>query len=384
MCSCSTGVMLSQNSRAWLKWSSKDAGFSRTFGAAGTASGTSTNAALGVPAWKGQPPSRELGRYGATPSWTACLVHAVAQHVVDGRVGAVDRELVEVRAAQPGELGVEVGEEPRLEQRVVGDVDAGHEVAHVEGDLLGLGEEVRRRGGQGEQPDGLHRSELLRARSSSGRAGRCPRRSGPACRGRPGCPAPTAGTRRPRWRRRGRVGGSRGRRRRAAAPPPRPASARPAAASSGTSPALVVPSPSTQPEGVDPEALHRAGRSAGCARSDMSQMVWCCASVCSETKSQNVSWARLRLRDLPVGVRLAGVDDVGELDPVLDEEDRHVVADEVEGALVGVELRREAAGVAHRVGRAARARAPSRTARTPVSRRPPRGRRPTVRSEALP
>ena len=26
-------------------------------------------------------------------------------------------------------------------------------------------------------------------------------------------------------------------------------------------------------------------------RSDMFQIVWCCASVCSETKSQNVSWA---------------------------------------------------------------------------------------------
>ena len=26
-------------------------------------------------------------------------------------------------------------------------------------------------------------------------------------------------------------------------------------------------------------------------RSDMFQMVWCCASVCRETKSQKVSWA---------------------------------------------------------------------------------------------
>lgn len=63
----------------------------------------------------------------------------------------------------------------------------------------------------------------------------------------------------------------------------------------------------------------------------------------------------LRLRDLPVGVRLAGVDDVGELDGVLDEEDRDVVADQVEGAFLGVELRREPAGVTHRVRRAARA-----------------------------
>ena len=64
---------------------------------------------------------------------------------------------------------------------------------------------------------------------------------------------------------------------------------------------------------------------------------------------------RLRLRDLPVRVRLGGVDDVGELDAVLDEEHRHVVADQVEVALVGVELHREAAGVAHGVGRPARA-----------------------------
>ena len=59
----------------------------------------------------------------------------------------------------------------------------------------------------------------------------------------------------------------------------------------------------------------------------------------------------LRLRDLPIRLRLGGVDDVGELDAVLNEEHRHVVSDQVEGALVGVELHREPAGVADRVGR---------------------------------
>jgi hypothetical protein len=54
-------------------------------------------------------------------------------------------------------------------------------------------------------------------------------------------------------------------------------------------------------------------------------------------------------------VRLARVDDVRELDGVLDEEHRDVVADQIEGALVGVELRREAAGVPDGVGRSARA-----------------------------
>lgn len=49
---------------------------------------------------------------------------------------------------------------------------------------------------------------------------------------------------------------------------------------------------------------------------------------------------------------LLRADEVGELDPVADEEDGRVVADEVVVALVRVELQREAAGVAPRVGAA--------------------------------
>ena len=64
---------------------------------------------------------------------------------------------------------------------------------------------------------------------------------------------------------------------------------------------------------------------------------------------------RLRLGDLPIRLGLHRVDQVGELDPVLDEEDRDVVADQVEVALVGVELRREAPDVTSGVGRPARA-----------------------------
>ena len=64
----------------------------------------------------------------------------------------------------------------------------------------------------------------------------------------------------------------------------------------------------------------------------------------------------VRARGLRHGVmrlRLHRVDEVGELHRVLDEEDGDVVADEVPVALVGVELDREAAHVARRVGRAA-------------------------------
>ncbi|CAM5694861.1 hypothetical protein STENM36S_06811 [Streptomyces tendae] len=52
-----------------------------------------------------------------------------------------------------------------------------------------------------------------------------------------------------------------------------------------------------------------------------------------------------------VGVALLGADEVGELDGVLDEEHRGVVADEVVVALLGVELQREAARVADGVRR---------------------------------
>ena len=52
------------------------------------------------------------------------LVEAVSKVVVDRGMSPVDRDLVPVGAAQPGDLGVEIGEEPGLEQRVVRDVDA--------------------------------------------------------------------------------------------------------------------------------------------------------------------------------------------------------------------------------------------------------------------
>jgi hypothetical protein len=62
------------------------------------------------------------------------------------------------------------------------------------------------------------------------------------------------------------------------------------------------------------------------------------------------------LRDFVVQFRLDGVNHVREFDGVLDEEDRDVVADEVEVSLLCVELGGEAAHVAREVGRAARAR----------------------------
>jgi len=61
----------------------------------------------------------------------------------------------------------------------------------------------------------------------------------------------------------------------------------------------------------------------------------------------------LRLRNLPVRVRFSGMDDVRELDSVLNEEHRDVVAHQIEDTFVGVELGGEAACVSDGIRRTA-------------------------------
>jgi len=54
----------------------------------------------------------------------------------------VDRQLGKVGAAQPFELRIEVREITALQEGVVTEIDAGHNVLRAEGDLFGLGEEI--------------------------------------------------------------------------------------------------------------------------------------------------------------------------------------------------------------------------------------------------
>ena len=98
--------------------------------------------------------------------------------------------------------------------------------------------------------------------------------------------------------------------------------------------------------GVDAEALHRAVAGGDAARAE-------------HERDHVHRLGRLRdevedaVGDLALEgdrVRLLRVDEVGELDRVADEEDAEVVADEVPVAVLGVELHREAARVADRLG----------------------------------
>lgn len=60
----------------------------------------------------------------------------------------------------------------------------------------------------------------------------------------------------------------------------------------------------------------------------------------------------LSLRDSPVRFRLHGMNEIGEFQRILDEEDRRVVPDEVKNAFIGIKFGGEAANIAHRIGRA--------------------------------
>ena len=87
---------------------------------------------------------------------------AVLLEVGDRPLRRVDRDVREVRAAEPLELRVEVGEVAALQQRIVGEVDARHDVLRAERDLLGLGEEVVDHPVEHEPPDAADGDLLLR------------------------------------------------------------------------------------------------------------------------------------------------------------------------------------------------------------------------------
>ena len=85
---------------------------------------------------------------------------AVALIIVHRIERPVDRQLGEIRS-DPAKLGVDVGEQSPLQQRIVGEVDAGHDVAGVKGDLLGLGEIVVGIAIERHLADAAHRHEFL-------------------------------------------------------------------------------------------------------------------------------------------------------------------------------------------------------------------------------
>ena len=66
----------------------------------------------------------------------------VLLEVVKRALGRVDRNMREIRAAQPLELRIEIGKIAALEQRIVAEVDAWHDIVRAKRNLLRLREEI--------------------------------------------------------------------------------------------------------------------------------------------------------------------------------------------------------------------------------------------------
>lgn len=89
------------------------------------------------------------------------LAGTVAVVVVDRYPRHVDGNLLKVGAAVAVQLRVKVREEPSLQQRVLREVNAAHNVAWLEHDLLGLGKVVGRIPVQLQHAQLRERCELL-------------------------------------------------------------------------------------------------------------------------------------------------------------------------------------------------------------------------------
>ena len=106
---------------------------------------------------------------------------------------------------------------------------------------------------------------------------------------------------------------------------------------------------------VNAKSFHHA-EARGIARSDITHMIMCIDSGISEMKSQKVSWA-----EAACGISLCGSGftawiKIGKLDRVLNKEDRHVVADQIEIPFLRIELNGESAHIARQISGTARTR----------------------------
>lgn len=73
----------------------------------------------------------------------------------------IDRKVGEIRAAQPFQLGIEIGKVASLQQRVIGKINAGGHVLRHERNLFGLGEEIIRHAIQDQSPHGDRLEDLF-------------------------------------------------------------------------------------------------------------------------------------------------------------------------------------------------------------------------------
>ena len=210
---------------------------------------------------------RAAARRRRGPSGCCICMCAVALVVGERALRRVDRDLVEVRRAQPRQLRVEVREQPSLQQRVVARNRC--RARCCEGQKATCSVSAKKLSGQrsstmrpmtcnGTSSSGI---SLVESRWSNGKASAC------SCVNSCTASSHSGKVARGRSPRTGRGGGSRGRRRRSSPPRPTPWTAGPASGRQWNLTKVDVPSALTQPEAVDAEALRSCAASAGwCGR----------------------------------------------------------------------------------------------------------------------
>ncbi len=272
---------------------------------------------------------------------------SVLLEVVERAAGRVHRQVREVGGAEALQLRVEVAEVAALKQGIVGEVDPRHDGAGLEGHLLGLGEEVVHEAVEHEAADLLHGDQLLGDDLGGVEdvevelvgevvvedlEAQLPFREIALLDGVPQIAAVEVG-----------IGAVELQR---------------LVPDHGLEALLRLPVELDvggfalrvdHAEGVDAEPLHEAeGPGDRAVRHDPHDHVHALGHQGDEVPE--VVMRGLGLGEASVGLLLGGVDQVGELDRVLDEEHGDVVADDVPVALLRVELHREAAHVASEVG----------------------------------
>ena len=96
------------------------------------------------------------------PDIDRLAMHRIALVVMKRAHRPVDRNLVEVRAAQAADLRIRVREQTPLQQRIVREIDARHDMPRMERHLFGFGEEVVRVAIERHLADDLHRHQFFR------------------------------------------------------------------------------------------------------------------------------------------------------------------------------------------------------------------------------
>ena len=296
------------------------------------------------------PAAERIGLVGHAAARNRLAMQAVALVVVHRCQRRVDGNFVKICTAQARDLGVDVGVNTAVQQRVVAEVDAGNDMGGAKRHLLGFRKEIVRVAVQDHASHRLHwneffgyqlggieyiEAEFIGLRLGEGLQAQLPFRIIAGFDGLPQVAPMKVRIRAPDLHR--------------LIPDQRVRAQQrlPMELAEHRIAALI-----DEPERVDTESLHHAVAARNTAVGhDPEQRVRRFRHQRGEVPKGVVGRGRLRHR--VVRFRLDRVNQIGEFHRILNEKYRNIVADEIPVALIGIELHGKAAHVARRVRRSA-------------------------------